>query len=93
MMRLEVGEPHLNLLALIARLLELRRARQCAGEIAGSKAPASREESASIRVKPPKLGSRAVRRKPGLNIRLDDAERAAVRRVPVARIQHKKYAN
>jgi len=34
MMRLEVGEPHLNLLALVARLIELRSARRCAGEIA-----------------------------------------------------------
>jgi hypothetical protein len=35
MMRLEMREPHLNLLALVARSVELRRAHHCPGEIAG----------------------------------------------------------
>lgn len=34
MMGLEVGKPHLDFLALVARFVELRRTHQCAGEIA-----------------------------------------------------------
>src|SRR5262245_3715669 len=43
MMRLEVREPHLNLLALIARFVELRCTHECAGEIASILVDVSRD--------------------------------------------------